>query len=136
MRKTLPVEEGCGVVCVCKHTASLFCRRIVTEQCNDSGRGGRNFFLPNDGAKWKAVLTEVGSTCGETDFMQFDQTHNKSECVSVSSLPFSLVLSHSFCLYMSLSLPAFCLPMLVPLFPCLSLNLMKKDSQQESYKLN
>lgn len=100
-----------GVVSVCKHTALLFSRRIATEQ--QFGGRGRNFFLSNDRAKWTAVLTESGSTCGETDFMQFDQTNYRSEAVSVSSLPFSLVLflslsvSHNYLLVFLLCLSHF-----------------------------
>lgn len=71
---------------VCKHTTSLCCRRKAKEQRNDSGKAERNFCLPNDRAKWKAVQTEAGSTCGETDFMQFDCTYYKLECSLVSAL--------------------------------------------------
>lgn len=71
---------------VCKHTTSLCCWRKAKEQRNDSGKAERNFCFPNDRAKWKAVQTEAGSTCGETDFMQFDCTCYKLECSLVSAL--------------------------------------------------
>lgn len=71
---------------VCKHTTSLCCRRKAKDQRNDSGKAERNFCFPNDKAKWKAVQTEAGSTCGETDFMQFDCTYYKLECSLVSAL--------------------------------------------------
>lgn len=98
--KTLPREEGCGVF-MQTHKLHCFVFLGVTEQCNDSGRRGRNFFpFQMTEPKWKVILTEAGSTCGETDSMQFYHTYYKS--VSLSSR--SLLLSHSLSIHLSFSI--------------------------------
>ena len=117
-----------GVWCVSANT-KLHC--WVGEHWQNSVRalcvrGGRQFFLPNVGAKWNAVLTEAGSTCGETDFMLFEVWACPGLPLPSSlALPLSFSLSPYLCLYfltLSVCLLFRChLFVFIFLYACLSL---------------